>query len=825
MADELFASMVDAQPSLGMHDTFRADDVGNAYSASPDFDLSGDGAASQAVAAELLGPLGWELYQSLGPDNTTHVTVQYYLEQEGVRYTSPNLRSVDVTYSEPTGREVYFAYRAKRMAPFTVSQEAATHSLRKYAVESMTGVPLGAGVEQHHYRVLQTGLHIESLLTTMWLIHLDVVAGADAKVNIDQGVRQALAPGLNLEQERDYAKTLPGVRVHINSLDNVAKALIVAACDRNTLVGASARTARYQWARVPLTMYGGQLPGAMQVALNSPDATARAIVNFADHYGSRVACGMALRTACMLYGITLNNSKVVLNFAEPSLHEGTHANGDVMYGLNRCRELAGRELVALAVYLGHTLQQTSGQAIRGAVLGLGAKDVPNVENTIARSQSLLLQNCGRRLHEWWQGACGTYLDVAEYVRLNLKHTTAQRGVIHALSVGFVAEGTMLETVSQPITLRSAADVAVGDDPYGSAERTKASAQWYVVSGLLTDGGESLQHSVGALSRTLGPHVKLHPHIRHFAGSTVRFVIAGFTAPMHLSMATVRDVVHQPVRTDDVMDVPIPEGAPEIIKEVVDQLEPETDSNWLEDMLDQRGPVATTTMRARRTQQTTAQKGYTRGTPITVSPAPSGDGADELRELTDRGWGPEHTSGEGLLCGARAVKQSLDNVAQLDGARGPLLEHVLESMRHCMTPDQQAMASLAEVRLDNENFTVDQLALALHHDRFMMQCGGDRGPLLEHVLESMRHCMTPDQQAMASLAEVRLDNENFTVDQLALGLRQLGDYRLGVVHRSEGGARASVHGPGDGQVVYVYNDGAGHWQSVGPGCEISLRGGQ
>jgi len=128
-------------------------------------------------------------------------------------------------------------------------------------------------------------------------------------------------------------------------------------------------------------------------------------------------------------------------------------------------------------------------------------------------------------------------------------------------------------------------------------------------------------------------------------------------------------------------------------------------------------------------------------------------ASVFRPVVEAGWGAQPTSGEGALCGANALRQSLQ--AQHGVVLSP--ELVVEAARVVLDPDADP--------------------------------GAD--PILQ-------------------------GRDNFTGDQLAAVALQCG-YRLGVVDvdPATGGYRAFVAGdPAGEEVLWVHHD-ANHWSSVGP----------
>jgi len=316
----------------------------------------------------------------------------------------------------------------------------------------------------------------------------------------------------------------------------------------------------------------------------------------------------------------------------------------------------------------------------------------------------------------------------------------------------------MEAATTDIALGRVGDAAVVDDPHLSKKHRDEAAKWYLVSDLLTQAGEGLSYGLAAQARLITHGTRLHADIRSFAETVVRFTITGVSSQVTLKLNPDRDVVYHPTPVDTGVERSAPQLA-DLQSAEIAQLPPRgAGSNWVDDLLAARGPSASTTMRRStvRPRRPIMEHASAPAIPLAIPPTIEAE-TGPVRQLALQRWGPEQTLGENLECGARALHQSLNNLLAVDE------EH---------------------------------------------------GPLLDTVRVALRDVMDEDQLELTGLAEVPIGNDNFTVDQLCEGLRQLGDYRLGVIQEEEGQARLWVHGGGDGQIVFVHHQG-GHWSSIGP----------
>ncbi|WAO97410.1 putative capsid protein [Setosphaeria turcica chrysovirus 1] len=761
--DDLLASMLAVQPGFGQPEEFARGGGGGVHGAGEDLFFVG-APGTVPAAQELLSEGDWALLQLLSAQDVDEVSFQYTLERLGADLSSPNLRSSVVRYPAPTSRkECVVVARGSELSLFTYTGPEARRGLMEYALQRSTNVDPGVGSEHHHVQTVLAGKDLRMVLTLMWLVHLDVASRADVSVRLDpMAVRRGLHACRNPADECEAAKALGGVRMHVNSCSEVLKALLVAATDRRAVAGLSPRVDRYSWPTVPLVLYGGVLPQAQRVHLLDANATARAIVAFSMKMGAMVEAGEALNTALLMYGVEEPGSRFALDCALSSAHEDSHARVEVSPGLVRVRELAGQEIVALSKFIARAYVQSAAGVVRAAVQSVGAKDLPGAESYVMANHELLQREAARTLAQGWAGLRPNIASHETYVHVNFRFIWAHRGVAHALVAGVVPECSIARMVSEPLVLGALNDTRTTDDPSLGRSRADEAVVWLALSELLTNLGEGLSASPGAMRKMLRGPTRLHQEARNYSQSTVQLVIAGIGAPVLLTTEDNRGCVYDPAPPNASTDV-CGVAAVSATAQTLDYLALVGDEaeDWMPGLLERRGPVASTILRRDRgIPSGPARDRSASEQPILVRTS-DGDGQDAVLEAAMRGWGPELTSGEGLLCGARAVYQSLVARSQASDTPAPLLDQVLTAIRTALTPEQQELMA------------------------------------------------TAGEDALLS---------DFTVDQLGAGLRQYGDYRLGVVFDD---GTMQVHGGGDGQIVLVHHS-AGHWSGIGPAAMRPMR---
>lgn len=90
-----------------------------------------------------------------------------------------------------------------------------------------------------------------------------------------------------------------------------------------------------------------------------------------------------------------------------------------------------------------------------------------------------------------------------------------------------------------------------------------------------------------------------------------------------------------------------------------------------------------------------------------------------------------------------------------------------------------------------------------------------------IVAAVRDALTEEETARVEAAGVSVQTHDFTADQLARGLQQLGNYDLVVITENREGAAVYRHGRGTGRAVVVHHDGVNHWSGVGRNCDRPL----
>ncbi|ALO50150.1 ORF2 [Penicillium janczewskii chrysovirus 2] len=761
--DALMSRLFEAAPGFGQPASLLAGSQARTDGKRRLVDLHGSANALSA-AQTLLTPGDWHLLRMLAPDDTSTIDIQYYVERAGAQFTSRDARHVSVKYPDPVrpkaGRcAIMCGGGAVGLLPQPIDE--AKVALRDYGIATDFDIPPGRAGESLHWQVRGGQKELGSLLTVMWLLHLDVAAGSEPRVRVDnQQVRRGLVRSRGITQECEEAKALPGIRMHVHSGNSTLRALLSAACDRTTVLGGlSLRAERYDWPHVSLTLYGGILPASTEETLNSPDATARAILSFAESFGAIPEASAALSTALVLYGVEHPGTRAVLDVGLPALHEQTHRVTGGAAGLVRVRELANPSLHALAMFIGRAYSQSAAMVLRSAIRATGANDIPGAEVYLRQCQQKLMMDCGAAFSREWNALRPTLLNHADYIYVNARRLWLQSGIVHAVLGGIMAQGSIAEEACQPLKLGMLSDANPSDIPAAGKDRVDDMISWQLLSHLISDAGENLVGSRDAMKRGLGGgRIPLHRDVRLFEQSTAQLVFAGIGSPVFVNPAAETKSELRPTREACSKDTSMTsQPSVDVTEQMQAELPKPKPAEWVQDLVNQRGPAASTTMRRGRRSVVVAPN-ETDKQPVFVY-AVEEEAMDAMQLATEHSWGPQATDGTGMLCGARALHQSLGAVKAVEG---------------------------------------------------------ERAPTFDHVLATVRNALTPEQQETAAQAGVEVGAENFTVDQLAAGLALLGPYRLGVVNRVEGATHVRVWGADDGgQVVLVDHDGINHWSGVGP----------
>ncbi|ALO50143.1 84 kDa protein [Penicillium janczewskii chrysovirus 1] len=746
-------SVLGIDPNLGINEEFVPKRVGTKLESSGGtFDAMRTDAEKRPAAQELLGDSLWSLLQQVGDAGTERLVVKYLVERVGYAPSSADYRNSSFDYRPvKKNQRVYVLDEGEGVATCMTSQLEALESLRLYAGHSNSRVTLGLANETHHLALLRSGPNLRQVLLRMWLLHLDVLAGADVSVRVDNTqVRQQLPTNLTLEEECEYAKRLTGVRVHVNSLDDTARALLCYACGLSQGDGLSDRAARYIWEPIDLTFYGGVLPVAREVDLRDPAGTSRCIVAFAEKYGVVLECGEALRMALHMYGSVNPANKLSLSLGVTRLHQQTHQKQMVRANY-RCHELGGRELVALAMLIGEGIDSALGHTLHSAVRKMGLYDTPNMYPYLEPRARLLKDAADSlRVNEW----LSNFFVADAYVRRNVRYLYSKEGVLHAMCLGIVVAGSLLEDATQPFEVPSRGAGQCTDDVLTASQASDDASRWLLLSAMLLDGLGCESGTRAAMAKVADPDEALDDDCPMYAGARVKMGIVCFGGTTVLRRLAKTNFAFQPtapeVHTDNTV------RSDELVHQdrMAEQPANADAKDWVSAVLEQRGPLAsTTTRRANRSIDAAAE--LDEAPEVLIDEIPD-QLHDAVEQVIERGWAEQPTSGMRLECGANALHQSL----------------------------------------------------RAHHE-----IHGSQAPTRDEVLTALKASLTPAERQRSEDSGVPIEDNNFTADQMAAALQRFGPYALGVIGGESERAHAMV--VGDGEPIFVRNS-AGHWSGIGPG---------
>lgn len=718
----------------------------------PGFDQMRPRSVKKAAAHELLGESLWQLLRQVGDGGVEQVVFQYIVEKVGYTPGWNDYQEHTHEYDDiKKGQRIYVLDEGEPVNSCMMSQQEAMDSLQSYAGHSNSRVRLGHAGEVHHLSLVRNGANLKSVLLRMWLLHLDILAGAEVRIHVDSALVRRLMPNhLALEDECEFAKTIPGVRVHVNSMDDTARALLVYATGLHAGEGVSARASRYVWEPVDLTFYGGMLPMSRDVDLLDPAATARAIMAFAEKYDMVPECGEALRMALHMYGTRNPANKLSVRHGVTRLHQQTHQAKTIKANY-RCHELASVELVSLAMLVAEGTDLGFGYTLHAAVRRMGLHDTPGMFPFIEPRERLKRDAALALGVEGW---LSNMFVSDSYVRRNGRFLYGMTGVMHALALGIVVKGSLLEDVATTMSIPSRGAARSTDDVLTSSEAAADAASWLLLSKLLSDAASAINCSKPALAKVANPEEVLDDACPGYAGASVRFAVVCFSGQMVLRKMVKSNFSFQPTAPEVPVDNVVVSDEQVLQNRLSEKAANADARDWVSDLLRARGPKASTT--TRRRNQVVEAANLAPDEPAVVIGAVPVDLHDQVETLVNRGWAEQETSGERLECGANALHQSLEAHGAVTGADVPTRDEVLTALRTSLSPEQRQRAEDAGIALEANDFTADQLAAAV---------------------------------------------------------QRFGPYSLGIIDGPPEDARA--YRVGDGECIFVRNY-AGHWSGVGPG---------
>jgi len=522
---------------------------------------------------------------------------------------------------------------------------------------------------------------------------------------------------------------------------------------------------------VELVFYGGVLPVSREVDLLDGAATARSIVAFAEKYGMVAECGEALRMALHMYGTNAPANKLSVKMGVTRLHQQTHQR-QLVRANYRCHELGGKEMVTLAMLVGEGINSGFCHALHAAIRKMGMHDTPDMHPYLEPRARLLRDAANSlRVNEWFSD-----MFVAEaYVRRNLRFLYSIDGVLHAMCLGLVVAGSLLEDASQPFEVPSRGTGQCTDDVQTADQATDEASRWLLLSNMLEDGLANTNVSRASLARVADTEEELDEAAPGYAGSVVKMSIVCFGGPITLRKVAKSSFSFQPTAPEVYTDNTVLSDEQVLQGRMSEQPANADAKDWVSAVLEQRGPVASTT--TRRTNRSVEVVSSVSERPQVLIDEVPDQLYDAVQQLIDRGWSEQETSGVRLECGANALHQSL----------------------------------------------------CAHHD-----VNGGNVPTRDEVLTAIRASLSPEERTRAEHAGVRIEDMNFTADQMAAALGRFGPFALGVIGGNAERAHAMI--VGDGEPIFVRNE-AGHWSGIGPGarhprtgqgsrrlgCHVSRRG--
>nr|BBC45616.1 putative coat protein [Alphachrysovirus aspergilli] len=743
-------SMLGIDPGLGVVGAERA--KADVSRDAVTFDLMKKGASRKPAAELLLGEDLWALMQQVSDQGVEKISFRYAVEKLGFTPGYNEISDFTFNYESVKASQVtYILDEGERARTALVTGAEASDSLRAYAGHTNSRVRLGHAGEMHHLNLIRNGPNLRQVFLRMWLMHLDVLAGAQVSVRVDNVLtRQHLPADIAIEDECEFAKRLSGVRVHVNSLDDTSKALLVYACGLSDGEGASARISRYVWEPIHLTFYGGIMPVAREVLLTDASATGRAIVAFAERYGQMADCGEALRMALHMYGTVTSARKMTIRLGIARLHQQTHQK-QLVRANYRCQELGCVELVSLAMLVGEGVDSALGHSLHAAVRMMNLRDTPMMY-VYLEPRARMIKDAAEALglRAW----LSDFFVESEYVRRNLKQLYAKEGVMHAMALGLVVRGSLVEEASEAFEVPARIAGGPTDDVQTASEQMDRASAWLLLNHMLNNGLASVGCTRAALARIADPDEQLDEACSGYAGARVRMALVGFGGSITLRRVAQTSFALQPTAPEVPVETVVKSDDDALQTRMSEGPANADAKDWLATLLAQRGPLASTTTR-RGNVSVAVQAAHYGPAEVRVAAVPE-ELEQSLDTLVERGWGELDTSGENLECGANALHQSL---AAHGAATG---EHV---------------------------------------------------PNRDDVLTAMRSALSPAQREIARQAGVDIGRANFTADQMAAALQQFGPYRLAVIHGPP--EAAEVMGIGDGEPIYVRHYGQ-HWSGIGPG---------
>ncbi|AKP45147.1 putative coat protein [Fusarium oxysporum f. sp. dianthi mycovirus 1] len=604
------------------------------------------------------------------------VQFAYQVEPVGQVSNRAHKRALTKPYSAPArdkGTMIQFGGMSTRECN-NDSASAVAKIARHYASSvnaySSTGIASNMSIAQEIHR----GSDMLGIFSIMWMIQLDIAGGNPVDINIDAGdVRRLVPVGLNPLEEAEAMKSQAGLRIHRAALEPLALVMLYTATHRAALTQASPWLDRYTWPDTDMTVYNGPLPagtvGRQLHGRSDAAQVAAVIVGIANTYDLRDACAAGYRVAQWLYGDRCVNSSVRLDCGPQTLfHEIENSvNRNTMPQM--CWALSSSQLALASQFIGYANAEYMRDLPRSTVVhALRVRDAHAMRRALSNIDVHALETIVDRYIAGQTLLSDFPVDFAHHVRLGLRRSWVEKGVIHNLALGRAVGASISGSCVERLEMPDQAMLAETDVlAYGSAH-ARAEATAWLVNELIRNGGEHLCASLDEAVPKSGATTQMHVDCSYYMGMTLQFMVVGFGNDMVLKYHRPVNFVFTPtadqVRSDRDDQVRVPEVQPmiDIDNELARESERtrvETADDIMREVMAIRGSKQSTLFQRGPSAPMIAKPQFDEGTVIVTSPSDNVRAA--VQELAEQGMGPAPTSGEGALCGANALHMALQVV--------------------------------------------------------------------------------------------------------------------------------------------------------------------
>lgn len=710
MADKELASILDIQHGLGVPDNLkRVQDVKGEALSWVDASL---GTQRIIAAKSLLGDSVWHIHNQLGSEDFSMsaeqdhtIMLNYAVEPTLGSLQRGAITSALARYPPAAlgGKPCRVTHRALGSQCYLSSAAEAQDTLAQHLVGVNAHTSVGVSREMLHLQTSRRGSEMRSVYVRMWLAHLSIRTDRGISVTVDRPKLRKQLRGVDGEIESDAARMLRGVRVNARGMSDTTLALLIIGCsDLNSVTDLHGRARRYKFPTASLTVYGDSDARVTNVHLQDPKQTGAAIVTLSHRYGHFTECGEALRTALVLFGMSVAGRNLTIASGEPDLHDDIHSDpAGATYPYERYSDLGEKRMLSLSLFLGRAWRQSFGHTLRASLFSIAATDVDAARDCILPNHRTMMSGAAT-IHTEATKHFATLIDSSSFVVDNYSGLWRESGVAHSLAMGVVIEGSVLDEATRPITLPTINSLSPVDDPGSAKAVGQAWSALSLVDSLIRMCGETLVGSQVARLDNVGTSMHLSTEATNLCGSTVMFTLLGVGSGVTINRSEAGFVMDPPCTTTTTNpSMPVIEHTPlSLTASLAKPMPAQADINSL---IGTYAPSGSTMARRR------VDPGRPTRLPDISEAVVVSNQKEEgiLKELVASHAVVKPTSGEGLLCGANALQISLgDHEMHLTS------EHIAEAIRSAMTPEEVEMAAAAGVSLTASNFTADQLARGL-----------------------------------------------------------------------------------------------------------------